>query len=230
MGRYYVQKSALLGMSLMPAVSFKATDWLSVGAGLNAMYGYLDSKWPSRTGAAGDGQMKLKDETWGFGANAGVMIEPREGTRIGVTYLSPVKLDFKDTPPSATWAARRRPARQPAPIEPGHDRAAVGDARRLPRLECQMGLMADVGWQNWSQFGEVEVGVEPAGASRAVTANLNYQDTWHGALGAQYRASETMAVLRRRRLRQLGGERRQPHLSAAHGPGLSASALARNGR
>jgi long-subunit fatty acid transport protein len=42
-GRYYVQKSALLGMSLMPAVSFKATDWLAIGAGLNAMYGYLDN-------------------------------------------------------------------------------------------------------------------------------------------------------------------------------------------
>ena len=40
-GRYYVQSSALLGMSLMPAASFKATDWLSIGAGLNAMFGYL---------------------------------------------------------------------------------------------------------------------------------------------------------------------------------------------
>ena len=38
-GRYYVQKSSLLGMSLMPSVSYQATDWLSVGVGLNAMYG-----------------------------------------------------------------------------------------------------------------------------------------------------------------------------------------------
>ena len=48
-GRYYVQKGALLGMSLMPAVSFKATDWLSIGAGLNAMYGYLDTEVAVRT-------------------------------------------------------------------------------------------------------------------------------------------------------------------------------------
>ena len=39
-GRYYVQESALLGMSLTPSLSFQATDWLSIGAGLNAMYGY----------------------------------------------------------------------------------------------------------------------------------------------------------------------------------------------
>ncbi len=34
-GRYYVQKSALVGMTLMPSVSYQATDWLSIGAGLN---------------------------------------------------------------------------------------------------------------------------------------------------------------------------------------------------
>ena len=47
--------------------------------------------------------------------------------------------------------------------------------------------MADFGWQDWSQFGYVQAGVEDGGAT---TLNLNYQDTWHGALGAQYRASE----------------------------------------
>ena len=50
------------------------------------------------TGTPLDGQVKLKDDTWGFGANLGILVEPREGTRIGLTYLSPVKLDFKATP------------------------------------------------------------------------------------------------------------------------------------
>ena len=47
--------------------------------------------------------------------------------------------------------------------------------------------MADFGWQDWSEFGYVEAGVETLGTT---TLNLKYQDTWHGALGAQYRASE----------------------------------------
>ena len=97
-GRYYVQNSALLGLSIMPSASFKATDWLSIGAGLNAMYGYLATDVAINNGSPVDGQLKLKDETWGFGANLGVLIEPREGTRIGVTYLSPISLDFKDRP------------------------------------------------------------------------------------------------------------------------------------
>src|SRR5262245_35059021 len=39
-GRYYVQKGALIGMSILPSASFQATDWLSIGVGLNAMYGF----------------------------------------------------------------------------------------------------------------------------------------------------------------------------------------------
>src|SRR5215831_1847329 len=71
-GRYYVQKSALIGESLMPSVSFKATDWLSIGAGLNAMYGYLDSHTAVNNLIGPDGQMRLKNTTWGFGGDVGV--------------------------------------------------------------------------------------------------------------------------------------------------------------
>src|SRR5262249_20883189 len=94
-GRYYVQEGTMLGMSLLPTVSFKPTDWLSVGAGLNAMYGYFKTEVAVNNlePAVGDGQMTLKDSAWGFGANVGVMVEPVKGTRIGVTYLSPVNLD-----------------------------------------------------------------------------------------------------------------------------------------
>src|SRR5215831_13601242 len=71
-GRYYVQKSALIGASVMPSVSFKATDWLSIGAGLNAMYGYLDSHTAVNNLIGPDGQMRLKNTTWGFGGDVGV--------------------------------------------------------------------------------------------------------------------------------------------------------------
>jgi long-chain fatty acid transport protein len=102
-GRYYVEKTALIGMTLMPSVSYQATDWLSIGAGLNAMYGYLNTDLAVNnllggTTPSSDGQMSLEDRTWGFGANIGVLIKASEKTRFGVTYLSPVKLDFGATP------------------------------------------------------------------------------------------------------------------------------------
>jgi len=50
-------------------------------------------------------------------------------------------------------------------------------------------VMGDVGWQNWDAFGKVDVGVDST-TSPNLTANLNYQDTWHAAVGAQYKFSE----------------------------------------
>ena len=38
-GRYYVQTATMLGLSFMPTVAYKVSDKVSVGAGLNAMYG-----------------------------------------------------------------------------------------------------------------------------------------------------------------------------------------------
>ncbi len=189
-GRYYVQNSALLGFSLMPSVSFKATDWLSIGAGLNAMYGMLDTKLAvNNPGLGRDGQMQIKDGTWGFGANVGVLIEPAKGTRFGVTYLSPVKLDFADTPSfsgpvSAAVLTSRRSLDLGLTVPQSVMVSAYHD------LNEHWALMADFGWQNWSHFGEVTVGVEkpgPASAGISTSVNSNYQDTFHGAFGAQYR-------------------------------------------
>jgi long-chain fatty acid transport protein len=186
-GRYYAQKDALLGMSFMPAVSFKATDWLSIGAGLNAMYGYMNTEVAVRTLAQGDGQLKVKDETWGFGANAGVLIEPRKGTRFGVTYLSPVDLDFEDRP-SFSNLGRLGGAifANPPQLDLG---MTVPRSVMLSAYHELSPKWANVGWQNWNQFGKVDVGVD-SDNPQSLTANLNYQDTWHGAIGAQYRASE----------------------------------------
>jgi len=187
-GRYYVQKSALLGMSLLPSVSFEANDWLSVGAGLNAMYGYLDSEMAVNNVVGPDGQMTLKDSTWGFGANAGVLIQASEKTRFGLTYLSAVDLDFADTP-SFTGLGPGLGAilANPSKLDLGLTAPQSAMVSAYHALNNKWALMADFGWQDWSQFGRVDVGVESGGTT---TLNLAYQDTFHGALGAQYRASD----------------------------------------
>ena len=87
--------------------------------------------------------------------------------------------------------------------------------------------MGDFGWQNWSQFGEVQVGVDKvAGASRVVTANLNYQDTWHGALGAQYRASDKWQFTGGVAFDSSAVNSANRTVTLAHGPGLAVSASA----
>ena len=188
-GRYYVQKSTLIGVSLLPTLSYKVNDWLSVGAGLNAMYGYLNYEMAVNNVLApglGDGRMELSDGTWGFGANVGVLIQASKDTRLGVTYLSAVNLDFKATPSFANLGPGFGALlTRPTPLNLGMEVPQSVTASVYHQLTDRLALMADLGWQNWSAFGRVDVGVDSANPT-SLTTELNYQDTWHGAVGALY--------------------------------------------
>jgi len=180
----------VLGLSVMPAASLKVTDWLTLGAGLNAMFGYMNTEIGIRTGAPGDGQLTLQDETWGFGANAGVMLEPREGTRVGATYLSPVDLDFEDRPEFSNLGPLGGAIfASPPRLDLGLTVPQTVMLSAYHELCTNWAILANVGWQNWNEFGRVDVGVDSA-TPTSLTTDLHYQDTWHGALGAQFRASE----------------------------------------
>ena len=54
----------------------------------------------------------------------------------------------------------------------------------------RLALLGNVGWQQWSKFGDVEVGIADINNPTSLTTNLDFKDTWHAALGAQYRISE----------------------------------------
>ncbi|HWI59147.1 MAG TPA: outer membrane protein transport protein, partial [Bacillota bacterium] len=194
-GRYYLQYSALLGMSLMPAVSFKVTDWLSIGGGPNIMYGYLKDQVAvnNLTPGLADGQLEVKDHAWGAGGVGGILLQPCEGTRLGATYVSEVKLDFSTTPNfTGLGPGLSRLLAFPPSLDLGVTVPQSVMVGLYQELTPQWALMADVGWQNWNQFGKVEVGVDsatPGGPQRTTTAQLQFQDTWHGALGLQYKFS-----------------------------------------
>lgn len=190
LGRYYVQKSTLLGLSLMPGASVKINDWLSVGGCLNAMYGYLNNETAINNeplGGGGDGQMKLSDYEWGFGGVGGIIITPRAGTRFGVTYVSPVKLDFSDTPSFSNSPILASRFNKPLNLGVTVPQSVMVGVYQ--DLNEQWAVMADVGWQQWSQFGKVDVSYN----GNNLTTQLNYNDTWHGALGAKYKFSKEWA-------------------------------------
>jgi long-chain fatty acid transport protein len=123
-----------------------------------------------------------------LGANVGVLIKAGEKTRFGVTYLSPVELDFRPTPSfSGLGPGLGAILANPSSLDLGMTVPQSVMASAYHELGERWALMADFGWQNWSQFGYVQAGVENAGTT---TLDLEYHDTFHGALGAQVHASE----------------------------------------
>jgi long-chain fatty acid transport protein len=185
-GRYYSTKSELITLGAGINGAYKVNDWLSIGAGPFFLYGKLDERKAINNVLDGgtDGSLKFQDDEPGVGGMVGILLEPWHGGRFGVTYISPVKLDFKDTPSTSnigpTLAAITN--RQ---IKLGLTVPQQVMLSGYQQLNKRWALMSNLVWQNWSQFGEPELSVADTAVSNE-TAHLNYDDTWGFALGAQY--------------------------------------------
>ena len=195
-GRYYVQEVTLQALGIQPAVAYRLTEWLSVGAGVVALYGVLDQKAAINNvnPNLGDGRLKIKDEDWTYQVNLGVLLEPFKGTRFGLTYLSEGDLKFKDSPsvsnlgPGLGAILRSRGLLGAnLDLELKMPQAVMFSAYH--EITNRFAVMGNLGWQEWSQFGKVDVTVS-AEDTTSLTADRNYKDTWHIALGAQYRVAE----------------------------------------
>ena len=197
-GRHYVQKSALIGLTLMPAVSYRVDEHLSFGAGLNWMFGALEQKMAVKNILEQtDGAFKISDNTQGFGGNFGVLAEMTDRTRLGLTYLTPVELEFKDTPEFTGLgplmeAGLEHAGILGAEIDLGMKVPHMLMASAYHELSDEWAVMGNLGWQNWSSFGKVSVSV--ADTLLALTTDLDLEDTWHAAFGADWDASPRWLV------------------------------------
>ena len=195
-GRYYVQDATLQAAAIQPAVAYKVNDWLSLGLGVAAVYGILDNQIAVNNIAPNlpDGKLKIKDEVWTAQFNLGLLVEPWQGTRFGLTYLSEADLDFSDRISFSGLG----PGLQTILGNRGLLNAKLDLGMTMPQsvmfsayheFTDRLALMANLGWQDWSQFGKVDVSVN-SNNPISLTTDLDYKDTWHVALGAAYRLSD----------------------------------------
>lgn len=192
-GRYYVQDTTLQAAAIQPAIAWRVNDWLSVGTGVAVLYGILDDKIAVNNIAPNlpDGKLKYKDEQWATQFNLGVLVEPQKGTRFGLTYLSEADLNFDDRldfsglgPGLLAVLGGRGALNKKLDLGLTMPQAVMFSAYH--EFTDRLALMANLGWQDWSQFGRIEVSLD----SPTLTVDLDYKDTWHAALGAEYRISD----------------------------------------
>jgi long-chain fatty acid transport protein len=191
-GRFYGTKAELLTLGSGINGAYRINDWLSIGGGPFVLYGKLDQRVALNNVFDGgqDGRLKFSDDEFGVGGMAGLMLEPIEGTRFGVTYTSPVELDFKDRPTTKNLG----PVLQFLKDTRGLFTRQIDLGLTVPQqvmlsgyheLDDRWSIMGNLVWQNWSAFGKPDISVHGTNITNE-TVNLNYDDTWGFALGAQY--------------------------------------------
>ena len=195
-GRYYVTEEALVTAKINPSIAYKVNDWLSVGAGFSFAVGRLtfQSRINNALPRLPDGRLALESWDEAFGGNAGIMLRPIPKLRLGLTYQSPEDFKFGFNP----FLTGLGPGSQLISRFIGGTRINIpvtepqqGMASAVYELFPNFSVMGNVGWQNWSAFGEFPVGIS-AREQRTIEANLHFSDTDQLAIGQQYRLTERL--------------------------------------
>jgi long-chain fatty acid transport protein len=191
-GRYYVQEAEFLTIGINPGLGYRVNDHWSVGVGVSAINSNLEQKTAIRNLGPNqpDGQLTLEDDDWGFGYNLGVLFELNDRTRFGLTYRSEIDFEYKDT---ANLRGLQPPLNGIANII-GLVGSKVDMEMKLPqavmfsgyhKLTDRLALLGNLGWQEWSSFGESTVNLSST-STTDLTLDRNFDDTWHFAVGFQY--------------------------------------------
>jgi long-chain fatty acid transport protein len=184
-GRYQAQRVELLGIAAVPAISWQATDKLSLGLALPVLYTdlELDVAIPNLQDPINgpDGQASLDGDDTNVGVQAGAIYEFTDRTRLGVMYMTKFDQSFSGgvdldlAVGSATVAVNTDLTFA--------EMVRVGLAHAI---NDHYTLYLGAGWENWSEFADVLI----TGESNSVSLPTNWKDTWHVSSGIRYRKSD----------------------------------------
>jgi long-chain fatty acid transport protein len=189
-GRYSSVNVTLVAPQLQPSVAYKVSDWLSVGAGAAVTMGYMKDKMRVRALTPGgkDGLLRISDTDFAMQYNFGIMLQPWDHTRIGLRYLTQTDLDFADDP-DLSW-------RDPIGQSVGQPNTELDLKVRMPQTvhagihhqwNDDLALLASVGWEEFSEFGRVQVEVDSVTGDVNTRLDADFRDVWHFGVGTEYK-------------------------------------------
>jgi len=199
-GRYYIQEGTLIGLTIMPSISYRVSEVVSLGFGLNIMYGIFDQKVAiNNLGQQPDGMLAIDDETWGVGANVGVLFEFTPQTRVGIDYLSQVSLDFQGKSQFTGLGPVLEGILDLAgllnsPLDVDIKVPHMVMASVYHEIDDNFAIMGNVGWQNWKSFGMIDITIS-ANEPTSLTTDLKFNDTWNIAGGVEIGVAEKWKLI-----------------------------------
>lgn len=184
-GRFQGIKSELMTININPSLSFKVSETVSVGAGINYQTAEAELTNASIT-ALGEGLTKLEadDDAWGW--NAGVLFQVTSATRVGLAYRSSIDYELEG---NVTTTANLNGTVQPAGTFAAKADITFPDMFSISfahAVSDRLELLADATLTRWSEIQSVNVVQTSNGATRDVLS-FNFDDAWRYSIGANYK-------------------------------------------
>ena len=195
LGRFQAVESELKIININPAIAFKVSDQLSIGAGISAMW--AQARLSSAVNlVAAEGFSKVKGDDWGFGFNLGVIYQVTPDSRMGVAYRSKVEQhlegDVKFTRPAIPLSAAALAATANSNVTADVTLPETFSVSAFSRLNDTWDLMGDVTWTRWSQLEELRI-VRDNGFTLTVIPE-NWDNTMRYSVGVNYHYSDAIKL------------------------------------
>jgi len=198
-GRYYAQESTIVTLAGTMSGAYKVNDWLSVGAGFTTLYTKMkiNAAIPNSE-PIGDARITAKNDNVGFGGTASILLEPSPTLRLGLVYRSKIKVNMDDVAKLENVGPSLEAAIEASGLAGSRVNLELTFPQMLQaglykELGDKMSMMLSLGWEDWSQFNDLGVTVDSTSSS-SVDADLHCSDTWHGAIGFEYRPVDRWRV------------------------------------
>jgi len=181
-GQLVALKSKVESININPSFAYKASDTVSVGAGVSAQK--LKAELTKAAGTLGIASLNADD--WGYGFNLGLMVQATPTTRFGASYRSSIKYELEGTATFSTGSVFNGNIEADLRVPDSASLSVFHEAG------SKWELMGDVTWTKWSTFQQLLVlrtsGTPIPGREPPLT-NEQYQwdDTWRFGLGANYK-------------------------------------------
>jgi len=192
-GKNLIQDIKLQAIFIQPTVSYKLTDKLGFGAGLNLVLGSVELNRAIDAPFGDDNTVNLKGSTTAFGFNTGLYFQATEDLSIGLTYRSQVDVELTDgdanfsvdpalatTLPNTTFDATL-----PLPAT-----TTLGFGYKV---NDKLLVSVEGSFVQWSAYESLDF--DFANATTPDSKNpRNYEDAFIIRLGAQYSATDKLDV------------------------------------
>ena len=183
-GTEHGQYSGITVVNLTPSISYKVSNNLSLGLGINLQY----TEAHLTGGVAGGGSTNMKHaKDTGVGYNVGLTYKPFETTRLGLSYRSKV--------------SHKLHGHNYGHSSPGIDATAFLDGKNRVNAKITtpetviFSAAQDIGkkwtlsgivrWTRWSRFDQLDIYQDNAGLIGSTKEN--WRNTWLYGLGADYK-------------------------------------------
>jgi long-chain fatty acid transport protein len=184
-----------------PTIAFKIDEMLSVGFGIDWMYGKAElAKTPVVPGVGNLYNLDLDGDGDAWGYNFGLLLKPSPNLRIGASYRSPFNLEVKDAdvivtninPAYGSGALGTTPSNTKGSATIAMPATfALGAAYTMGRLTVE----ADADWTFWHSFRSLPITIQNQVPTLFSTdAPKRWEDVVALRLGAEFRVTDPLAL------------------------------------